>query len=329
MGKLPERKLLVVRNLKTYFYTYEGLVEALDGVNITIQRGEMIGLVGETGCGKSVTAISILRLVPWPPGKIVNGQVYFKGQDILKLSEDDMQKIRGNEIAMIFQEPTSSLNPVYTVGHQIKETIKLHNEINNREARERTIEMIEMVGMSDPGKVFDRYPYELSGGMQQRVMIAMALSCNPDLLISDEPTTALDVTIQAQILELMLELKERIGMAILLITHDMGVIADVCDRVAVMYAGVIVEEGEIHSIFQEPRHPYTQGLLRTIPKIDESQDVLQEIKGEVPKLINPPAGCRFHPRCSYVMEICRKERPGEYTVGSSHSAACFLYRQKK
>jgi len=319
----------VVKELKTHFYTYEGLVEALDGVNITLKRRETVGLVGETGCGKSVTALSILRLISWPPGKIVNGQIYFKGQDTLKLSEEDMQKIRGNEIAMIFQEPTSSLNPVYTVGHQIKETIKLHNKINNKEAREHTIEMLKVVGMSDPKKIFYQYPHELSGGMQQRVMIAMALSCNPDLLIADEPTTALDVTIQAQILELMFELKERIGTAILLITHDLGVIAEVCDRVAVMYAGVIVEKGEIHSIFQEPKHPYTQGLLRTIPKIDKNQEVLQEIKGEVPKLINPPAGCRFHPRCPYVMDICRKERPGEYTVESSHSVACFLYKYKR
>jgi len=317
---------LVIKELKTYFYTYEGLVEALDGINITLKKGEVVGLVGETGCGKSVTALSVLRLISWPPGKIVNGQIYFKGQDLLKLSENDMQKIRGNEIAMIFQEPTTSLNPVYTVGHQIEETIKLHNKIDNKEACKRTIEMLELVNMPDPKKIFDQYPYELSGGMQQRVMIAIALSCNPDLLIADEPTTALDVTIQAQILELMFKLQERLGTTILLITHDLGVVAEVCDRVAVMHAGVIVEQGEIHSIFQEPKHPYTQGLLKTIPKVDKDQDVLQEIKGEVPKLINPPNGCRFYPRCSYAMDICRKKRPGEYIVGNSHSVACFLYK---
>jgi oligopeptide/dipeptide ABC transporter ATP-binding protein len=316
----------VIKNLKTYFYTYEGLVEALDGINITLEKGEVVGLVGETGCGKSVTALSILRLISWPPGKIVDGQIYFKGQDLLKLSEYDMQKIRGNEIAMIFQEPTTSLNPVYTVGHQIEETIKIHNKINNQEARKRTIEMLEMVDMPDPRKVFNQYPCELSGGMQQRIMIAIALSCNPDLLIADEPTTALDVTIQAQILELMLGLQERLGTAILLITHNLGVVAEVCDQVAVMHAGVIVEKGGVHSIFKDSKHPYTQGLLKTIPKINGNQDILQEIKGEMPKLINPPAGCRFYPRCPYVMDICRKKHPDEYPVESSHFCACFLYK---
>jgi len=326
LDKSSKRKLLVIKNLKTYFYTYEGLVEALDGINITVEKGEVVGLVGETGCGKSVTALSILRLISWPPGKIVDGQIYFKGQDLLKLSEYDMQKIRGNEIAMIFQEPTTSLNPVYTVGHQIEETIKIHNKINNQEARKRTIEMLEMVDMPDPRKVFNQYPCELSGGMQQRIMIAIALSCNPDLLIADEPTTALDVTIQAQILELMLGLQERLGTAILLITHNLGVVAEVCDQVAVMHAGVIIEKGGVHSIFKDPKHPYTQGLLKTIPKINENQDILQEIKGEMPKLINPPAGCRFYPRCPYVMDICRKKHPDEYPVGNSHFCACFLYK---
>lgn len=326
MDKSSKRKLLVIKNLKTYFYTYEGLVEALDGINITLEKGEVVGLVGETGCGKSVTALSILRLISWPPGKIVDGQIYFKGQDLLKLSEYDMQKIRGNEIAMIFQEPTTSLNPVYTVGHQIEETIKIHNKINNQEARKRTIEMLEMVDMPDPRKVFNQYPCELSGGMQQRIMIAIALSCNPDLLIADEPTTALDVTIQAQILELMLGLQERLGTAILLITHNLGVVAEVCDQVAVMHAGVIVEKGGVHSIFKDSKHPYTQGLLKTIPKINGNQDILQEIKGEMPKLINPPAGCRFYPRCPYVMDICRKKHPDEYPVESSHFCACFLYK---
>jgi len=326
LDKLLNKNILVVKNLKTYFYTYEGLVETLDGINLTFEKGKVVGLVGETGSGKSVTALSILRLIPWPPGKIVDGQIYFKGQDILKLSEYDMQKIRGNEIAIIFQEPTTSLNPVYTIGHQIEETIKIHNKINNQEARERTIEMLEMVELANPKRIFNQYPYELSGGMQQRIMIAIALCCKPDLLIADEPTTALDVTIQAQILELILELKERLGMTIFLITHDLGVIAEVCDQVAVMHAGVIVEKGEVHSIFRDPKHPYTQGLLKTIPKIDENQDILQEIKGEVPKLINPPTGCRFHPRCPYTMDICRKKRPDEYIVENSHFAACFLYK---
>lgn len=324
MDKLLNKNILVIKNLKTYFYTYEGVVETLDGINLTFEKGKVVGLVGETGSGKSVTALSILRLIPWPPGRIVDGQIYFKGQDILKLSEYDMQKIRGNEIAMIFQEPTTSLNPVYTVGHQIEETVKIHNKINDQEARERTIELLKMVELANPKRIYNQYPHELSGGMQQRIMIAIALCCKPDLLIADEPTTALDVTIQAQILELILELKERLGMTILLITHDLGVVAEVCDQVAVMHAGVIVEKGEVHSIFRDPKHPYTRGLLKTIPKIDENQDILQEIKGEVPKLINPPTGCRFHPRCPYTMDICRKKRPDEYNVGNSHFVACFL-----
>ena len=326
MDKLLNKNILVIKNLKTYFYTYEGLVETLDGINLTFEKGKVLGLVGETGSGKSVTALSILRLIPWPPGKIVDGQIYFKGQDILKLSEYDMQKIRGNEIAMIFQEPTTSLNPVYTIGHQIAETIKIHNKINNQEVRERTIEMLEMVELPNPKRIFNQYPYELSGGMQQRIMIAIALCCKPNLLIADEPTTALDVTIQAQILELILELKERLGMTILLITHDLGVVAEVCDQVAVMHAGVIVEKGEVRSIFRDPKHPYTKGLFETIPKIDENQNILQEIKGEVPKLINPPTGCRFHPRCPYIMDVCSKKCPDEYIVGNSHFAACFLYK---
>ena len=320
-------KLLLVKGLKTHFFTYEGLVEALDGVNFVMEKGETLGLVGETASGKSVTAMSVLGLIPWPPGKIVEGEIYFKGKNILKIPENEMQRIRGNEIAMIFQEPTSSLNPVYTVGRQIQEVISLHGHIKTkRDARDLTIELLDMVRMSDPSKTFNKYPHELSGGMQQRVMIAMALSCNPDLLIADEPTTALDVTIQSQILGLMAELQERIGMAILLITHDLGIVAEVCDRVAVMYAGVIVENGKIHDIFSLPKHPYTRGLLNTIPKIDENRQTLQEIQGEVPRLINPPAGCRFHPRCSFVMDDCRKKKPGEYIVGDSHTAACYLYR---
>jgi oligopeptide/dipeptide ABC transporter ATP-binding protein len=320
-------KLLIVKDLKTYFYTYEGIVEALDGVHIAVAKGETVGLVGETASGKSVTAMSILRLIAWPPGKIVDGQIYFKGRDILKLSEIEMQKIRGSEIAMIFQEPTASLNPVYTIGHQIKEAITLHSQIKTKkEARERTVEMLEIVEMADPVKTFEKYPHELSGGMQQRVMIAMALSCHPDMLIADEPTTALDVTIQSQILDLMADLQERIGMAILLITHDLGVVAEVCDRVAVMYAGVIVEDADIKAIFKEPKHPYTVGLLSTIPKVEENQGILQEIQGQVPRLINPPNGCRFHPRCAHAMDRCRNEKPGQYSVGNSHTVACFLYK---
>jgi oligopeptide/dipeptide ABC transporter ATP-binding protein len=272
-----------------------------------------------------VTALSVLRLIPWPPGKIVNGQIIFKGRDILGLSENDMQKIRGTEITMIFQEPSTSLNPVYTIGHQIAETYVLHNTIKGKEARERTMEVLEMVGISDPKKIFNQYPYELSGGMQQRVMIAIALACNPDLLIADEPTTALDVTIQAQILELMHDLQKRLGTTILLITHDLGVVAEFCNRVAVMHAGVIVEKGNVHSIFKYPHHPYTQGLMRTIPRIDEYQTTLLEIEGEVPSVINPPKGCRFHPRCPNVMDICRRERPDEYFVEDNHAVSCFLY----
>lgn len=315
----------MIKDLKTYFYTYEGLVEALDGINITIKNKEVFGLVGETGCGKSVTALSILRLIPWPQGKIVDGKIFFKGRDILKLSENDMQKIRGKEITMIFQEPSTSLNPVYTIGHQIAETFMLHNTIKKKEARERTIEILEIVGMSDPKRIFHQYPYELSGGMQQRIMIAIALTCNPDLLIADEPTTALDVTIQAQILELMLDLQQRLGTTILLITHDLGVVAEFCNRVAVMHAGVIVEKADVHSIFQDPQHPYTQGLMSTIPRIDEDQYILHEIEGEVPSVINPPMGCRFHPRCPYAMDICHIERSDEYNVGNNHDVACFLY----
>lgn len=321
--------LISIKDLKTNFYTYAGVVKALDGINLDIYKGETLGLVGETGCGKSVTALSIIRLIQWPPGKIDGGSIIFNGKDLLKLPEKEMRTIRGNKISMIFQEPMTSLNPVYTIGNQIAEVLMLHQHMDKKSANDKAVEMLKFTGIPDPERIAVSHPHELSGGMLQRAMIAMALACNPELLIADEPTTALDVTIQAQILELMKDLKDKTGASILMITHDLGVVADICDRIGVMYAGNIVELGDIKSIFYKPAHPYTSGLISSIPTITQQcSERLETIPGSVPNLINPPAGCRFHPRCNKAMDVCKEEKPGVYEIESGHFVACHLYKEK-
>jgi len=302
--------LLEVNNLKTYFYTDEGVVKSVDGVTFHIQKGETLAVVGESGSGKSVTSLSIMRLIPSPPGKIADGTVIFRGRDgtprdITKVAESDMRKIRGNEISMIFQEPMTSLNPVYTVGDQIAEAVVLHQNKSKKEAMEVAVTMLELVGIPEPRRRVSNYPHQMSGGMRQRVMIAMALSCNPALLIADEPTTALDVTIQAQILDLMRKLQREIGMSILFITHNLGVVAEMADRVVVMYGGRVVEEGDVVDIFKNPKHPYTMGLLHSIPRVDHAvmdQKRLEAIPGNVPNPLYLPSGCAFHPRCKYAID---------------------------
>lgn len=308
-------RLIDIRGLKTHFMTDDGLVPALDGVTFHIDKGETLGVVGESGCGKSVTALSIMRLIPQPPGKIVAGEVTFAGEDLLAKNEAEMQKIRGNDISMIFQEPMTSLNPVFTVGDQIGEAIELHQKVSKKIAAQKAVEMLRLVGIPTPEKRAHEYPHQLSGGMRQRVMIAMALSCNPKLLIADEPTTALDVTIQAQILELMKKLKRETGTAIMLITHDLGVVAEMCERVIVMYAGKIVEQADVRPLFHNPLHPYTEGLLRSIPSINREKERLYVIEGMVPNPVRMPAGCRFHPRCPYAMDVCREREPFLTDVG--------------
>ena len=296
--------LLEVRDLRTQFRTDDGIARAVDGVSFSLDRGRTLGIVGESGCGKSVTSLSIMRLIPDPPGEIVSGEIRFDGRDLLGLPEREMRKVRGNEISMIFQEPMTSLNPVFTCGSQIEEAIVLHQGVSTGEARNRAIEMLRLVGIPSPEQRVDEYPHQLSGGMRQRVMIAMALSCNPSLLIADEPTTALDVTIQAQILELLNRLQEELEMAVILITHDLGVIAGVADDVAVMYAGQIVEFGDVESIFENPRHPYTKGLLRSIPQMGRRVDRLHTIAGTVPSATRFPSHCRFADRCIEVEDAC-------------------------
>jgi oligopeptide/dipeptide ABC transporter ATP-binding protein len=315
--------LLQVRNLETSFFTPEGQVRAIDGVSFGIGEGKTLGLVGESGCGKSVTSLSIMRLIPSPPGKIVGGEIFYRGRDLLKLNNEAMRKIRGNEISMIFQEPMTSLNPVFTVGNQIGEAISLHQGLGKKETRQKTIEMLRLVKIADPQSRVDSYPHQLSGGMRQRVMIAMALSCNPSLLIADEPTTALDVTIQAQILELMKELQEKIGMALLLITHDLGVVAEQADEVAIMYAGKIVERSNTQAIFNQPFHPYTVGLLNSLPNIGGMKKKrLDAIPGMVPNPLNLPSGCRFRDRCPKAAELCAQSEPQLVEKEPGHTVAC-------
>lgn len=321
--------LISIKNLKTNFYTYAGVVKALDGVDLDIYKGETIGLVGETGCGKSVTALSIIRLIQWPPGRIDEGSIMFNGKDILKLSEREMRKIRGNDISIIFQEPMNSFNPVFSIGDQIMEVLMLHQNLDKKAAFSKAIEMLKFTGVAAPERVAKSYPHELSGGMLQRAMISMALSCEPALLIADEPTTALDVTIEAQILELMKNLKTKTGASILMITHDLGIIADVCERVGVMYAGNIVELADVNTIFNNPCHPYTQGLIGSIPKINlKAGTRLETIRGSVPNLIYPPPGCRFHPRCNKAMDICKTEKPVTCEIEPGHFVACHLHCKK-
>jgi len=365
--------ILSIRDLKTYFYTYAGVVKALDGVNLDIRRNETLGLVGETGCGKSVTALSILRIVPSPPGRIVGGQILFEGEDLLKKTDEQMQKIRGDKIAMVFQDPMTFLNPVMRIGDQVAEPIILHQDLKDdyiqfkieqlkqkmkkkrasrggmdsldKEIRKmkhrslkqipkndlkkvglrRAVEVLKLVRMPYPEDLVGNYPHELSGGMRQRAMIAMALSCKPAIFIADEATTALDVTIQAQILTLMNELKKEVGTTNIIITHDMGIVAETCDRAAVMYAGTVVELASVGDLFEKKLHPYTQGLFAAIPKLHGQEGRLETIPGMVPNLINPPTGCRFHPRCEHAMSICSKRRPEMIEERPDHFVACFLY----
>jgi oligopeptide/dipeptide ABC transporter ATP-binding protein len=327
--------LLEVNNLKTYFYTDEGVVKSVDGVTFHIQKGETLAVVGESGSGKSVTSLSIMRLIPSPPGKIVDGSVIFRGRDgspkdITKVNESDMRKIRGNEISMIFQEPMTSLNPVYTVGDQIAEAVVLHQGKSKKEAMEVAVTMLELVGIPEPRRRVTNYPHQMSGGMRQRVMIAMALSCNPALLIADEPTTALDVTIQAQILDLMRKLQREIGMSILFITHNLGVVAEMADRVVVMYGGRVVEEGDVVEIFKTPKHPYTMGLLHSIPRVDHAvadQKRLEAIPGNVPNPLFLPQGCAFHPRCKYAIDACKEAVPALEDTGGGHMSRCIRWKE--
>ncbi len=329
MSRPPEEVLLEIKGLKTYFFTEEGVVKAIESIDILVHKSETLGLVGESGSGKSVTALSILGIVPDPPGKILEGEVIFHGQDLRKLSDSEMRKIRGNQIAMIFQDPMTSLNPVFTVGDQISEAIILHQKVSKKEAREKSIKIMSLVGIPSADERVDNYPFEFSGGMRQRVMIAMALSCNPELLIADEPSTSLDVTIQAQILELLKATSEEFDMSIILITHDMGVIAEMCDRVAVMYAGFICEVGDIMIIFKAPYHPYTRGLLGAIPRPDAAREDLTIIRGSIPNLINPPSACRFHPRCDYWMEgLCERVLPDIVTIEPGHDVRCHIYTEE-
>lgn len=321
--------ILDVHGLKTYFYTDDGVVKAVDGVDFTVKAGEVLGLVGESGCGKSVSSLSILRLVT-PPGKIIEGEIYFDGRDLLKLSEAEMVEIRGSRISMIFQQPQSSLNPVFTVGDQVMEVLRAHQRLGKKEAWNQAVELLRLVGIPDPESKARAYPYEMSGGQAQRVMIAMALALKPQLLIADEPTTALDVTIQAQILDLIRDLRTRMGTSVILITHDLGVIAEMADRVAVMYAGQIVEEADAASLFEAPLHPYTQGLIGSIPVLGKVQEYLDVIPGSVPNLVNMPPGCRFAPRCrareQYHLDICGKIEPDLNECLPGHTVRCWLYQ---
>ncbi|MBM3353954.1 MAG: ABC transporter ATP-binding protein [Betaproteobacteria bacterium] len=319
--------LLRIEGLKTHFATDDGMVHAVDGVDLEVDRGETLGVVGESGSGKTVTALTVVKLIAMPPGRIVAGRILWQGRDLAPLSSEELRPIRAREIAVIFQEPMTSLNPVFTIGEQIAEVLRLHQNLSRKAALARTVEMLDLVKIPNPQRRAGDYPHQFSGGMRQRVMIAMALACNPKLLIADEPTTALDVTIQAQILELLAELKGRLGMAVMLITHAMGVIAENAQRVAVMYAGKVVEEAPVAELFRAPRHPYTQGLIRSIPRVDVGAGErrrLAAIPGVVPALINPPEGCRFAPRCAHAKAQCTAATPALRAVGERHRAACVL-----
>lgn len=321
--------LLKVNNLKTYFKNKKDVVPAVDGVDFTIRKGETVALVGESGSGKSMTSLSIMKLVPTPGGEIVDGEIWLEDQDLVKTSEGQMCKIRGKDIAMIFQEPMTSLNPVITIGEQIMEVLRYHQKLSAKQAREKAVELLEMVGFSRAAQLVDEYPHKLSGGMRQRVMIAMAMSCNPKLLIADEPTTALDVTIQAQILELMKDLTKKFNTSILLITHDLGVVSDLAERVIVMYAGQVVEEADIADLFDEPKHPYTQGLINSIPSLDGEIGRLESIPGNVPSPDALPKGCRFAPRCKNAFGKCFEAAPELKPSGANRSVRCFLYDDQK
>ena len=328
----PAEHLLKVEHLQTHFHTFEGVAKAVDDVSFNCLPGETLGLVGESGSGKSVTALSVMQLIPTPPGRYAGGRIHFNQRDLLKLSQSEMRKIRGNRISMIFQEPMTSLNPVFTVGEQIREVFLTHESLSPKQAMDLTVEMLQKVQIPSPRKRAREYPHQLSGGMRQRAMIAMALACKPQVLIADEPTTALDVTIQAQIIDLMMELKEDYQTAIMMITHDLGVIAQMADWVVVMYAGKVVEEARTVELFEQPRHPYTQGLLESVPVLGrrskKGRQRLQEISGMVPSLYELPQGCTFHPRCKQSLPICEKEAPPVYQLGKGHQARCWLCEKK-
>jgi oligopeptide transport system ATP-binding protein len=316
--------VLQVKNLKTYFHTREGVVKAVDGLTYSVRKGEFVGIIGESACGKSVSAMSILRLIPNPPGVIEGGEILFHGEDLLQLSEERMRQIRGNRIAMIFQEPTMSLNPVLTVGRQISEILELHRSLKKDEAMSEAVRLLDLVGIPDPERRVRDFPHQFSGGMQQRIMIAMALSCNPELLIADEPTTSLDVTVQAQVLDVLDELRSKFGTVVIIITHNLGIVARYVDRVNVMYAGSLVETGRTEDIYESPKHPYTLGLLASVPRLDTEQRIADKmIKGSPPNLANLPPGCPFAPRCDFAMDQCRTEKPELESVGPEHLRACF------
>lgn len=319
--------ILKVRNLRTHFFTESGIIKAVDGVSFEVKRGETFGIVGESGSGKSITSLSLLRLVPAPEGKIVEGQVFFKGQDILKVSDEEMRRLRGRHITMIPQDPMTSLNPVFTIGNQIGESFKIHQKLNRRTIALKVIEMLGLVHIPSPENRARDYPHQFSGGMRQRAMIAMALSCQPEIIIADEPTTALDVTIQAQVLKLLKEVQNKFSTAIILITHDLGIVAGMCTRVAVMYAGAIVEQADVRTIYKLPKHPYTRGLIDSVPKVGENRRRLYMIQGQPPNLAELPPGCRFGPRCKYVQEKCMEGTPELERIGTGHEVSCFRWRE--
>ena len=319
--------LLRIEGLQTSFRSEKGYLPAVDGLSFSVRQGECVGLVGESGCGKTLTSLSILGLVPKPGGAITGGRILFEGRDLVGMPDEELRAIRGNRISMIFQEPMTSLDPVYTIGTQIGDVISLHQKVDRRTARAKAVDMLRLVGIPDPERRIDEYPQSLSGGMRQRVMIAMALSCRPRLLIADEPTTALDVTIQAQILEILKDLRREIGMSVLLITHALGVIAEIAERVVVMYAGKAVEDGPVSEIFHHPRHPYTVGLLESVPRMEKEKRRLHVISGMVPGIAAMPAGCRFHPRCGRAMDVCRTNEPDPLQVSPGHWASCWLLRE--
>ena len=329
MAKTDQKPLLEVRNLKTYFYTEDGVVSAVDGVSFEVYPGEVLGIVGESGCGKSVTSLSIMRLIA-PPGKITEGEILFAGKNLLEISESEMTKVRGNKISMIFQQPQTALNPVFQVDDQIAEVLNIHKDFGADAGKKRAIELLKMVGIPDAERRAEAYPHELSGGMAQRVMIAMALACVPELLIADEPTTALDVTIQAQILDLMRDLSSKMGTSVILITHDLGVVAEMAERVAVMYAGEVVEQADVNLLFEQPLHPYTQGLIGSIPVLGQLKERLDVIPGSVPNLVNLPPGCRFAPRCTarekFGLKICTDVKPSLAEAAPGHLVRCWLYQ---
>lgn len=325
---MEKKNILEIKDLHTYFYTDNGVVKAVDGVDINLKEGSTLGVVGESGSGKSVTALSVMSLLEGTQGEIVQGEILLDGKDIINISDAEKRKLKGREIAMIFQEPMTSLNPVLKIGDQIMEGMLLNTDVTKEQAKKKTIELLEQIGIPRANQIINEYPFQLSGGMRQRIMIAMALVCDPKILIADEPTTALDVTIQAQILELIIELKKALGMSILFITHDLGVVAEICDEVVVMYCGRVVESGDVYTIFDNPKHPYTKGLIKSIPNLGEEVERLDSIPGNVPNPRYMPKGCKFEPRCSYAMDICRQEEPELFGYEDGHKSRCWLCKEE-